>query len=253
MDLGPSLGFGPKLPKRFKLQALAVFVIIVCLVIAGVAAWQHFSHSKAKTPTPTMAVQHASASSNNQTEAGTQIRTYTATNFSLNFKYPDTWTIVNNGTGPITVTSPSTQLVSATGQKVNGQVIMTIQAQGQLPAAFTAGTVLAVLSSQKYMYTDPTTSQNVQTYLSFVQYSTTTTKGGLDGIYLTGNDGYTKDQVIPSTDVAAINPLITMTFYKCGNSACTMNLTPLTIASTDWSNNSFKTPIVNMLRSFAFE
>lgn len=235
------------------LQALLAAVVIICLVIAGVVAWQHFSHDKAKTPATTSTVRSATESSNNQTVAGTQTRTYTATDFNLSFQYPDTWTVVNNGTGPMTVTSPSTQLVSAPGQKVTGQIIMTIQAQGQLPAAFSAGIVLAVLNSQKYSYTNPTSSQNVQTYLSFVQYAATTTKGGLDAIYLTGNDGYTKDQVIPSTDIAAIAPLITMTFFKCGNSACTENLTPLTIADTSWSNNSFKAPIVNMLRSFAFQ
>ena len=58
---------------------------------------------------------------------------------------------------------------------------------------------------------------------------------------------------IPDTDVAGVNPLITVTFTKCGNSACTANLSPLTIASTSWNNTAFKTPIITMLRSFAFQ
>jgi hypothetical protein len=130
---------------------------------------------------------------------------------------------------------------------------MAIQQQGQLPASFSAGAALAVLNSQRITYTQPTTAQPSQAYLSFVQYSSTTTKGGLDGIYLTGNYGYQKDQAIPSSDISSISPLVTVTFTKCGNASCTSNLVPLTIASTSWSKSALQTPIKAMLASLAFQ
>jgi hypothetical protein len=159
---------------------------------------------------------------------------------------------VDSGNGPMTVTSPAMQLNAADGSKDTGQIIMTIQKQGQLPAAFTAGSALAVLNSQLISYSQPTPSQTSQTYLSFVQYSSTTSVGGLDGIYVTGNYGYQKDQVVPDSDITSIDPLITVTFIKCGNSKCTSNLNPLTVASTSWNNDAFQAPIKTMLSSLTF-
>jgi hypothetical protein len=251
LDWEPSLGLGLPVPKQFGRYATLVVVAIVVVIALGFGIYKHFSDHKAS---PVVSTQSATAKAHTTNQATTiPTRSYTAADFNLSFNYPTDWDIVNNGTGPVTVTSPGMPLTSATGQSVTGKITMTIQAQGQIPASFMAGTALAVLNSQEITYTNPSTTQNMKTYLSFVQYSSTNTKGGLDGIYVTGNDGYQKDQVIPSTDVGAIDPLITITFTQCGNSLCTENLTPLTVASTSWSKTSFQAPVLNMLRSLVIQ
>ena len=241
--------------QSWKRRGLVLVVIVVLLIAIGLGVHWLFSSPK-HAPiynAPGQTVSNTPQSTNSKASSSGQTKPYTASDFNLNFNYPEDWTVFNNGSGPMTVTSPSTQLTNAAGQTVTGLITMTIQQQGQLPASFSAGLALAVLNSQKISYTHPTTAQLSQAYLTFVQYSATTTKGGLDGVYLTGNYGYQKDQTIPSGDIAKISPLVTVIFTKCGNTACTSNLTPLTIASTSWSKSAFQAPITNMLASFAFQ
>jgi hypothetical protein len=248
----PVLAAPPHARRRVFIRLVAIIALVV-IVGAGVYVLFHTKAPAAHTTQQaTSTVRHASSSSGAKVEP-VSTQSYTATNFNLSFNYPTGWLVVNSGTGPMTVTSPPLQLTDADGSIVTGEITMTIQPQGQLPASFSAGTVLAVLNSQEITYKQPTASQASQTYLSFVQYSSTTTKGGLDGIYVTGNYGYKKAQIIPGTDITNVNPLVTITFTKCGNSACSMNLTPLTIESTLWSKSSFQAPILTMLRSFAFQ
>ena len=125
--------------------------------------------------------------------------------------------------------------------------------KGYVPKAFSSGSV-AVLSSQKIAFDSPTTQQAADTYISFVQYPTTNIKGGLDGIYVTGNYGYQKYQNIPSTNIASIDPFVDVTFYSCANSSCpTTSRQPLTISARDWSDSSFSSPILLILKSFSFD
>jgi cytoskeletal protein RodZ len=237
-------------------RLVTILLSVVLLVIVGAFAYWLFTGKKSPTHAGKAAsTQQAvrSATSSNEAAPSVATKSYTSSDFNLSLNYPDTWNLVDNGNGPMTITSPAVQLTSAAGRPVTGEITMTIQQQGQLPASFSAGTALAVLNSQMITYKQPTASQTSQAYLSFVQYSSTTTKGGLDGIYLTGNDGYQKDQVIPASDVAGVNPLVTVTFTACGNATCTANLNPLTIASTSWSKSAFETPIMAMLSSLSFQ
>jgi hypothetical protein len=241
--------------QTWKRRILVLVVIVVILIAIGLGAHWLFSSNKhpAIYKAPAQTVSNTPASTTPKASSSGPTKPYTATDFNLSFNYPEGWTVFNNGSGPMTVTSPSMRLTSADGQAVTGLITMTIQQQGQLPASFSAGAALAVLNSQKISYTHPTTAQLSQAYLSFVQYSATTTKGGLDSVYLTGNLGYQKDQTIPSSDIAKVSPLVTVTFTKCGNTACTSSLTPLTIASTSWSKSTFQAPIETMLASMAFQ
>jgi hypothetical protein len=145
------------------------------------------------------------------------------------------------------------KLTDAQGQAVTAQIFMTMVPQGQVPAVFGNTDATAVLTSQLIKYTNPTSSQRAQTYLSFVQYASTVTLGGLDGLYVTGNYGYQKDQNIPRTDVVNLNPLVTITFGKCSDATCATGATPLTIASTDWNSSSLSAPILSLLTSLSFQ
>ncbi len=232
---------------RFVLGIAVVIVVIVLAVLAGSKLLHKSSPAK-----QLKVVYHTSSSApvNNSTSTGT--RSYTAQNYGLTFSYPASWSIFDNGTGPMTATSSPMQLTDAANKKIIGEITMTVEPQGQLPSGFTSGTDLAVLNSQLVSYAQPSSSQSAQTYISFVQYSNATVKGSLNGIYVTGNYGYQKDQVIPASDLQNIDPLITITFTQCGNTTCTANLTPLILSSNDWNETSFQKPILDMIRSFVF-
>ena len=129
---------------------------------------------------------------------------------------------------------------------------MTIANQGQNLNVFDKGNATAVLASQKIAYTSPTQNQRANTYLSFLQYASTTQNGALDGVYITGDNGYQKGQDVPKSDVAGITPLVSVTFIQCANSACSGSTTALSVAASAWSDTSLSGPVTKMLESLAF-
>lgn len=178
--------------------------------------------------------------------------THTSASYGVTFSYPTSWTVIDSGSAPLYVTSPVMSLTAANGKLVSGQIQMTMAKQGSIPPTFGTNSV-AVLSSQKITFNSPTPNQAADTYISFVQYPSTTTVGGLNGIYVSGNYGYQKYQVIPSSNIATVSPFIDFTFFSCASSICPSNTRqPLTISSTEWSNSSFSAPILLILKSLSF-
>ncbi len=178
--------------------------------------------------------------------------THTSAAYGVTFSYPTSWTVIDSGSAPLYVNSPVMSLTAANGKLVSGQIQMTMAKQGSIPSAFGTNSV-AVLSSQKINFTNPTSSQAADTYISFVQYPSTTTVGGLDGIYVSGNYGYQKYQVIPSSNIATISPFVDFSFFSCASSICpSTTRQPLTISSTEWSNSTFSAPILLILKSLSF-
>ncbi len=178
------------------------------------------------------------------------MQAYKSTVYNLSVSYPKGW-IINNINSAVNITSPLTTLVNASGSSVKGYVIFSINKPGQYPNGLTVGTDLAVLDSINLSYNQPTQSQAGQTYVSFIQFSTTNTKGGLDLVFVTGNLGYTKDQVIPETDLNTLDPLIYVSFMSCANSLC-KSTTPVTIASSSWTGSALSQIIDSMIQSLMF-
>lgn len=226
-----------------------VLTIIIALILIGTAAYLLFGHPK-KTPSP------ANSSSQNATKVAPNIPTisYSSSNFALSFDYPQKWTVTDNGGGQMQVKSPVTKLKSAAGDQVDGQIVMTIANKGQNLSVFDKGNATAVMDSQKISYTKPAQTQRANTYISFLQYFSTTQTGALDGIYITGDYGYQKTQDVLKTDVGNIDPLVTVTFIKCASSDCPAGTAKgLSIASSSWSDTTLSAPILKMLRSLAFQ
>ncbi len=238
-----------------------VALILVIIVIAGLAGWAYVSvHHKTKPQTKTYNRKSETSrsgsinsSSNQQSTPAIPTTPYTASAFNTSFNYPSNWTVINNGTASINIDSPAEDMVAANGNTVLGQIEFTLAKTGSLPPAFTTQSV-AVMTSQKITFTSPSTTQAAQSYISFVQYPTTTIVGGLDGIYLSGNYGYQKYQAIPASNLDTVNPLVYVSFYTCQSQACPVNTrSPLTITSTDWNNSAFSAPILTTLKSFSFD
>jgi hypothetical protein len=170
----------------------------------------------------------------------------------LSFSYPETWGVLDDGSGKLTVTSPAIALKNGNGKTVQGRVVAMIRNKQPALDEFKKGNAVAALISEKLSYTKPTDSQRAQTYISFLNYASSTTNG-IDGIYITGDNGYEKGQAIPQTDVIQTDPLITVGFVQCSDTNCSSGGTALTVSSDEWKNTDFKTPITAFITSLAIK
>ncbi len=233
----------PKRKKHPKSRLILGFLLLVIILVALVFMTQPAKTIKVKKPVikPPKTTSLASVATSG----------YSSTYFGLNFSYPHTWALQDNHVGTIKLTSPLTNLVSDAQATVKGNISLTITKQGTLPTSLSSGTALAVLNSQILQYANPSATQNGQTYISFVQYASTNIKGGLDGVYVTGNYGFVQDQVINQTDISSVNPLIYVTFNQCANKSC-QSFKPLTIAASYWQNAAANQIVTNIIKSFVF-
>lgn len=230
---------------------LAVVGVVVLLAAAGGAVYafvlkdkggskaQDTSQTDATTPTETA----SSLGSSNMEE-------YTATGLGLSFSYPDDWEVDDSDMAKLTVTSPKVKLQTAGGVETSGKVVLTIRAKGQPLPEFEKGDGLAVRASELLTYKKPSPTQRANTHLSFVAYAGNT--NGLDGMYITGDYGYQKDQGVLQTEVAAIDPIISVTFFQCSDDACGTS-TPLSISTASWDDMSFANPLRTMLQSITVQ
>ena len=245
--------FMPQLkPKRTWLRVLGwiVFALIILGAVGG-GAYYYIHHKKVTAPGVSSSQQQHSTQ---QSAPKVQTKQYTSSNFNLSFNYPQDWVVSDTGNGKLTVTSPMMQLTDAGGQSQKGIVVMTIQNENAADfSMFKSGSAVAVLNSQKVAYTNPTQTQRANTYISFLQYATTTAHGGLDSINVTGDLGYQKDQTIPETDIQKVDPVITVTFLQCASDACAGTPKTMTISSDMWSDTSFSAPITTMIESLSLQ
>jgi hypothetical protein len=236
-----------KKPKK-KWPRVVGWSVLAILVVAGLGAggWRLMQQKPSAKVNQT--VRQTTKSTATDTKA------YTSNNLNLGFNYPKTWAVVDSGNGKLTVISPAMKLTDASGQTQTGQVVMTIQNENSADfSAFKTGSAVAVLDSIKLAYAKPASTQRANTYISFLQYADTTIRGALDSVYVTGNAGYRKDQAIPESDITKIDPFVAVSFVKCGNAGCSGATTPMSIASTMWSNTSFAAPIENMMMSLTIQ
>jgi hypothetical protein len=260
----------PQLKPKRKWPKIVGWTLLGLILAAGLGIGGYWAakHKLAEQPAKSTAKQsfQSSASSSqknagqtsantNQAASSSPTKQYNSSNFKLSFSYPDGWTVADTGNGKLTATSPAMQLTAADGSSKTGEVIMSIQSQNSADMSmFKQGDAASVLSSQKVAYANPTSTQRAQTYLSFLQYAATTTHGALDGIYITGDYGYQKEQSIPESDINKIDPLIRVTFVSCATAGAKCTKTsPLSVSSDMWKTAGFSGPIENMLKSLAIQ
>ncbi len=244
-------------PKSHKvLRFFGWMLLIVLLTTAGATAgWYFWLRNVPKTMpgTAEKAQQTVPAPAPKPAEVAEPVETHTSAAFQLQFDYPKTWKVVEAADNKITATSPATKLKTAAGSTQNGQIVMTIRfKQASLPE-FKDGNARAVLESEKIAYAKPSQSQRASTYISFLKYAATTAKG-VDGVYVTGDNGYQKDQDIPLTDIAKADPLITITFFSCADATCSpATRPPVALAPGAWQDAAFSKPLKDILQSIVVE
>jgi cytoskeletal protein RodZ len=242
----------PKKKKHRFLHFLGWLLLIAVLTGSiGGAAWYFFLRNEPKeTAQNTQPAQAATDDTAKTAEEPTEV--YNATAFNMQFNYPTDWKVTAGPNNTIVTTSPPTQLKLANGKTQTGQIVMTVQHKQTSLPEFTKGNALAVRESEKMDYGKPSQAQRASTYLSFLNYSQSTSKG-IDGVYITGDFGYVKDQYIPQGDILKADPLITVTFRACKDSACTSVGDLATLATSTWDDKSFVKPIMTMLESIVVQ
>ncbi|HEX8763345.1 MAG TPA: hypothetical protein VF733_06350 [Candidatus Saccharimonadales bacterium] len=218
-------------PRRRRLWLIIVSVILLAAV--GTAAWFLLVKKEPAKPTTTAKQSQNQMPESEDPAAPLKTKHYDSTTFNLGFDYPDDW-VVSEVDGRLLVSSKAIKLKSASGQNLNGRIQVLIQPKQTTIKDFAKGNGVAMLDSEKITYTKPTQTQRAQTYLSFVNYPSSSAQG-IDAIYITGDIGYQKDQAVPMVDIVRVDPLITASFMQCPNEACSGAVAPLTLAATEWT------------------
>lgn len=244
--------FMPQLKKKHTGLRVMAWVFVVLLVLAAIGAGV-YELSKQKSPAkPATSSQHV-LKSKQQPAIAAPTTQYNSSNFNLTLNYPQGWNVSDSGNGKLTVTSPTMQLTDTSGQSQAGQVVLTVQNENTVNfSMFAKGSAVAVLPSQHITYANPTPTQRATTYVSFLQYATTSAHGALDGVYITGNSGYQQGQIIPEVDITKVDPVITVTFYQCSNASCGSSK-PMSINASMWNDTGFSGPIMKMLESLSLQ
>jgi hypothetical protein len=240
----PEQRVGPDYWKKPKKPVWKYLIIVLVVAVLAAAAYKVVMKPK---PAPTQQTSASQTAGTSQLNSKT--KHYDSANFTLGFDYPADWTLSDTaGSGKLTVVSPAVKLKDASGQEVTGQITMTLRDKTQKLTEFDKGNAVATQDSEKIAYTNPTQTQRGSTYISFLQYASS--NSGLDGIYVTGDNGYQKDQAIPLVDITKVDPVTSITFAKCPDAKCT-GTTPLSIQQTSWSDSSFSGPLRKMLQSLS--
>jgi hypothetical protein len=236
----------PKLKAEHKTLKRLVKVLLLLVVVAGLGigayvfgariATKKQPVAKAKTTVPTDTVKSST-------------KQYTSNYQDLSFTYPTDWKVAET-TDVITATSPAMKLTGYDRQTVTGEIVFRVRDKNVVLSEFSSGNATAALNSQIVTYAAPAAGQRASTYASFLNYAGS--KGnGIDGIYVTGDTGYQTGQAAPESDLAPIDPVISITFDKCANAKCTGTPTPLTIATSSWKATEFSKPLLAILASLA--
>jgi hypothetical protein len=226
-------------------------LIVVLTAGGGGTAWYYWLRNEPKG-TPRSQQQTATNPTPPPAAVAEPTESFSSAAFLLEFQYPKGWKTSEGADNKITAVSPATQLKTTSGAKQAGQIVFTIQRKQVSLPDFKDGSALAVRESEKIDYSKPSQVQRGSTYLTFVSYATSASKG-LDGVYVTGDNGYIKDQYVPVTDIAKSDPLITVTFKGCDDTKCTAATKPLTLAASSWDDAAFAKPIRTMLQSIVVQ
>lgn len=228
-----------KKKRRLSLIITAVVLLVVC-VAAGV-----WFINKNKKPATSTAPSTSEASAQPKVLIAAELERHSSTQFYLDIDIPKDWTIIDEaGSGVMTATSPNIAIPTGSGT-TTGRVVLTMRAPSQKLPEFDKGNATAVTDSEKISYTKPSSAQRGQTYVSYLAYPASASSSLIDGVFITGDFGYTKDQAIPKVDIDKVDPIISITFVAC-DGACTKGFG---ITPEAWKSAEFGQPLQKMLQS----
>jgi hypothetical protein len=240
----------PKYRKNQSKKGRYIFIFLAILLIAASVYWFLLKPKPVKEPA---ANNGSAAKSSQSSQAKLDTTHYESSNFNLGLDYPKSWKLSDvSGSGKLIITSPAMKLKDTSGQQVDGQIIMTVRDKTQKLSEFDKGAATAIIDSEKVTYTKPSETQRGDTYISFLNYASSS-GDGLDAVYISGDAGYQKNQAVPAVDISKIDPITNVTFVKCSDSKCSGNGTALTVGVDNWHDSSFSKPIKTLLQSLAIQ
>lgn len=237
------------IPKKNNKSKIILTLFLIAVMAAG-AIYALGSKSSKKTvnkPVQTSTSTQPTSKPTTNTSSSTQ---YSSIYYNLTFNLPSGWNVVNDNKQSLTAQSSTFSFVDVNEKSVSGRLILSVTPTGQPPAGLKGKDATEVIQSEKIAYTQPTSSQLAQSYISFLQYQSTVSKNGLDAIIVTGNSGYTEGQIIPFSKLNGLNPTIVISFQSCPDSKCA-SPTNLTINISMWNDTNLKALIENLLKSFS--
>lgn len=242
---------GALLPPRRQRPWLRVALIVAIISVAGGAGGitylRYFRERPAKPQTAVTETKKTNRHDATTISAETPTETFSSSVLNLSIGYPKDWTVHDNGS-TATISSPQYSLSTAAGTQT-GSIVITLQSKQSSLPVFKTGNAMAARDSIKLSYTQPSSVQRAQTYLSFLHYPASTTPNDVaDALYITGDAGYTKGQAIPQIDVVRSDPLVSVVFTGCSDTSCSSQ-TNLNISSDQWDVQGFSSTLTAVLTS----
>ena len=245
-----------KFPKGLKKLLKIAAIIIVILVLAG-ASYEIFKHHKTSKPafkTSTSTTQPKPASSGHSN--GTSQYTANGSDLNLSFSYPSNWTVspasgTDTTNQTITISSPSTSIQSADGSSVTGKATVSIRAGSAAISELNSGNPMAAANSTQFAYNAPTPDQHQYPYLTFIHFTSgSQASGAFEEVMITGVQLFTKGQQVSSDSLGQLDPIISVSFYKCNDTACAgQGAGLLSISSNTWQNDQLFINVQNLFAS----
>lgn len=165
-------------PKKRGLKlALIIVGSLVLIGAAGFGAWKFIlSKPAADTANSTSTSATSTQGSNNGTSdvpASELTETYTSNTLRISFKYPKSWT-VSEANGGVLISSPEFSFETQNNGVVQGNFKIYIRKGAREQDRKYIGTGVAILPSQKLVYSEPLPDQRTETNLSFFGENTDT-------------------------------------------------------------------------------
>jgi hypothetical protein len=227
--------------KKRRINRIILLIIPVILALGAGGYFLFAKPKKAETPQSATTGQAQQApvekADDNLSEH------YVSQSLRFTVDYPKSWTKNDETTGQLTLQSPKSKLTDTSGTKTDGQVTITIVGTGKPVPNFTGAMAAAAAESVKIAYKQPAATQRKETYLSFLNFGTSQ---GIGAAYITGDFGYQKGQDIPKTDIAKIDPIISVSFAGSDNK-------PLAISPEAWSSDEILKVTQSVLQSLVFQ
>lgn len=230
--------------RRVKLLA-AVLALMGLLVTVGYFVFLR-SGGEPVQQTP----QAASERSSSEPEAPTALKEFSSQDMKLSFSHPVDWSVKEADQESIAIESPIVKLADMSGDMQDAKVVVLMLSSGSDVPGFEGGGAIAVKDSEKLAYSSPLQDQRAETYLSFGGF------GGraLNAVFVTGDSGYQSGQLIPESDVKKGDPVITVMFYACQDSECSINDDRMyAIDPAEWSTNATLQAAYELLVSLRVE
>ncbi len=235
---------GRRRKKRNRILAVVLFLAVTC----GVAGY--FFLLKPDKPDQRQGPQTAPPQPVEEQVQIAKPKKFVSQDMNLSFEYPGNWNVDDSMQGLIQVESPVVKLADGNGEQSDAKVVVSFLSTGSEVPGFGESSATATRDSEKITYSAPSQNQRAKTYLSFAAFG----RSGIDAVFITGDNGYQTDQLIPESDIKKGDPIISVTFNSCDDADCGGEGSgAYTIQPDEWDGNEALQAVQALLKSLRVE